>query len=76
VSPRRDAIHAIGFTDGCSDCGTTENAAPRSYDMDLLTIVLCDMCAVLVVSDYRADIRQWSFREHHVGLAGRWFTLL
>lgn len=34
----------------CSNCGA-ENAKPRSYDLDLPTVVLCAMCSVLLVTD-------------------------
>jgi hypothetical protein len=35
----------------CSNCGSSEHVATRSYDMDLPTVVLCNICALLIVSD-------------------------
>jgi hypothetical protein len=34
----------------CQNCGA-DNARARSYDMDLPTVYLCDMCALLLVID-------------------------
>jgi hypothetical protein len=36
----------------CSNCRTTEHVAARSYDLDLPTVLLCDVCSVLLVTDY------------------------
>jgi hypothetical protein len=35
----------------CSNCGTTENVAPRSPDLDIRPILLCDICSVALVMD-------------------------
>ena len=36
----------------CVNCGTADNVAPRSYDMDLPVFVLCGVCAYLLAADY------------------------
>lgn len=35
----------------CVNCGTLEDVALRSYDLDLPTIALCGWCSLLIVTD-------------------------
>ena len=35
----------------CSNCGGTKDVAVCSFDMDLPTIVLCQICRFTIVSD-------------------------
>lgn len=35
----------------CSNCGGTWNVKRLSYDLDLPTIVLCGVCAILIVTN-------------------------
>lgn len=32
-----------------SNCGTTEDVAPRSFDLDLPALVLCNICTYALV---------------------------
>lgn len=35
----------------CSNCGTTEDVAPRSFDLDLPALVLCNVCTYALIHD-------------------------
>lgn len=35
----------------CSNCGTTEDVAPRSPDLDIRPVLLCNICSLALVMD-------------------------
>lgn len=35
----------------CSNCGSTDSAAPRSWDLDLPVLILCNICAFSLGND-------------------------
>lgn len=53
----------------CSNCGTTENVAPRSWDLDLPTLVLCDICAYALVWEWEF-FEELGRGDRRLGLAG------